>query len=234
VSARLLLIATLCALALPGAMLARWLLVAETPIVFADPPELPREIGPWHVDGESSLDDEVLAIITPDQYTMRHYTAPGRTPIWVYLGVYAGRAGYGSGAHDPEVCYPAQGWEILASERFVVPLAADAGLRTKLLEAHLGTAKEVVMYWFQPALRWPGPEAGEELMRVVDAVSGRPQYAFVRLSGPSDGGDEAERDLAEFAALIANPIRDYVESGSVDDAQHDVSTGSDEIERYSP
>jgi EpsI family protein len=213
-SARALLCATLVALLLPGAVLARWLLVADSPVEFAGPLDLPQEIGPWRADGANRLDDEVLALIEPDQYLMRHYSAPGRSPIWLYIGVYAGRAGYGSGAHDPEVCYPAQGWEILASEQFEVPLTAEDALRTKRLEAHLGSAREAVLYWFQPAKRWPAPVAVEELLRVVDAVAGRPQYAFVRLSAPSDGGDEAVRDLAEFAALIAAPIRGYVESGS--------------------
>ena len=212
-SSRLLLIATLAALLLPGALLARWMLVTDTPAQFLEVPDLPDEIGPWRVTDQRRLEADVLAIIEPDTYLMQQYTAPGRTAIWIYLGVYAGRAGYGKSAHEPEVCYPAQGWEILRSESFDVPLADSETLRTKRLEAHLGPLKEAVLYWFQPAARWPAPEAGEELLRVVDAVNGRPQYAFVRLSGPSDGSDAAARDLAEFAALVAFPIRAYVESG---------------------
>ena len=52
----------------------------------------------------------------------------------------------------------------------------------------------------------------EQFMRVLDAVSGRPQYAFVRLSGPTDSGTAAKRDLAEFAERIALPIRVFVDN----------------------
>lgn len=224
--------ATLVALLLPGALLVRWQLVSDTPVEFVGVPGLPSQIGPWTEDGENRLDAEVFAIIEPDAYLMKHYSAPGRTPIWLYLGVYAGRAGYGSGAHDPAVCYPAQGWEILASERFEVPLSNAATLHAQRLEAHLGSAKEAVLYWFQPASRWPAPAAVEELLQVVDAVSGRPQYAFVRLSGPEDG--DAVRDLEEFAALIAKPVRTYVESGSMELPTNAAATGEGPLGRHSP
>jgi hypothetical protein len=52
-------------------------------------------------------------------------------------------------------------------------------------------------------------------MRIVDAVLGRPQYAFVRLSAPRDAGPDAARDLAEFAKRIAWPVRVAV-SGALD------------------
>ena len=53
-------------------------------------------------------------------------------------------------------------------------------------------------------------------MRVFDAARGRPQYAFVRLSGPTDGSSTAIRDLTGFAAEIAASIRAAVEAvGSV-------------------
>ena len=55
----------------------------------------------------------------------------------------------------------------------------------------------------------------EQLMRIVDAVVGRPQYAFVRLSAPRDAGPDAARDLAEFAKRIAWPVRVAV-SGALD------------------
>ena len=46
--------------------------------------------------------------------------------------------------------------------------------------------------------------------RVFDALRGSPQYAFVRLSTPMHA-DGSAPDLAEFAALIARPIRSSVE-----------------------
>jgi hypothetical protein len=82
----------------------------------------------------------------------------------------------------------------------------------RLLAAHRGSAKQSVLYWFQPAGRWPAGAAVEQLARVFDAVAGRPQYAFVRLAAPGDASLDDERDLAEFAAQIARPIRAALEA----------------------
>ena len=46
---------------------------------------------------------------------------------------------------------------------------------------------------------------------MLDAIAGRPQYAFVRLSARSDGNPVAAADLAEFAVGIAPAIRGVVE-----------------------
>jgi hypothetical protein len=66
----------------------------------------------------------------------------------------------------------------------------------------------VVLYWFQPAGRWPGGAAVEQLLRIFDAIAGRPQYAFVRLSAPGRSDLEPTADLADFAARIAGSVRD--------------------------
>ena len=218
-SVRIRLASVALALLLPALVLGRWMLVTRSSAPTVSTPALPTAVGPWRSTAESRLNAEVLAMIEPDAYLMRRYEAPGRTPIWLYVAVYAGRAGYGKGAHDPEVCYPAQGWEILQSELFGVPLVDGGTLLTRRVEAHRGLAKETVFYWFQPANRWPAGAAAEQLMRVMDAARGRPQYAFVRISGPSDGGSTAARDLAEFAAEIAASVRAVVdEVGSADEA----------------
>jgi EpsI family protein len=217
-SARVRLAAVALALLLPALVLGRWLLVTSAPTPDVPALTLPDRVGPWRATAENRLEARILAQIDPDAYLMRRYDAPGRTPIWLYVGIYAGRAGHGKGAHDPEVCYPAQGWEIMQSESFEVTLGdSDRDtLFTKRLEAHRGPAKESVLYWFQPANRWPARAAVEELMRVLDAARGRPQYAFVRVSGPTDGSSTTIGDLAEFAAESAASIRDAVEAvGSV-------------------
>ena len=210
-SARFRLGAVAVALLLPALVLGRWLLATHSATPAVPVPALPTEVGPWRATAERRLGVEILAMIEPDAYLLRLYEAPGRTPIWLYVGVYAGRAGHGKGAHDPEVCYPAQGWEILQSELLTVPLVDGNTLATRRLEAHHGLARESVLYWFQPAKRWPVQTAKEQFLRILDAARGRPQYAFVRLSGPTDGTPTAVRDLAEFAAEIAFSIRTLVD-----------------------
>ncbi len=212
---RLRLAALAIAFLIPGLVLARWFGgggMAATPISL---PALSEAVGPWELAADTRMPDDQLALLEPDSYFVRRYTAPGRAPIWAYVAMYGGRAAYGKGAHDPEVCYPAQGWEIVGSRSVEVPLPKHETLRVKVLDAHHGNAQQAVLYWFQPAERWPASPAAEQLMRIVDAVLGRPQYAFVRLSAPRDAGPDAARDLAEFAKRIAWPVRVAV-SGALD------------------
>ena len=198
-------------LLIPALVVGRWTLATGATARPVAPPPLPRQVGPWTLSAAQEFEAEVLSVIEPDAYLMRLYEAPQRSPIWLYVGLYAGRAGYGKGAHDPEACYPAHGWEVLGSRSIELPLADARSLRSRLLDFHKENLKEVVLYWFQPAGRWPTRAAAEELLRIFDAAAGRPQYAFVRLSAASDGNPGVSRDLAEFAAEIAPAVRTAVE-----------------------
>jgi EpsI family protein len=205
---RLRLAASLCAVIGPGLLMGNWLAASASGVAAVAHPELPARVGEWIAAEDEELDAEVLAVIEPDAHVMRRYETEHGGAIWVYVGLYAGRAGYGRGAHDPEVCYPAQGWEIMESEPVSVALA-DGELAARRLIAQRDGRQESVIYWFQPAGRWPRIGAAEQLWRVGDAVGGRSQYAFVRLSAPVVRGKAP--DLAAFARALAPDLRALVE-----------------------
>ena len=63
-----------------------------------------------------------------------------------------------------------------------------------------------------PGMYQPAHGTGEiGALRFADDIAGRPQYAFTRLSGPSDSSQEAAQDLAEFAAEFAPIVRAVIE-----------------------
>lgn len=199
------------ALLLPALALGAWsFATARSPDVVQL--TLPERIGPWTALREESLSDDAIELVEPDDYVMRLYEAPGRAPIWLYAALYGGRSGYGKGAHDPEVCYPAQGWEIVGSREVDVPLGEAGSLRARELALQQAGQESAVLYWFQPAGRWPVAAALEELLRLYDAVTGRPQYAFVRISGRTAAGPESAAQLADFARALAPAIRTEVET----------------------
>ncbi len=198
------------ALLIPALLMARWSIGSTAPAPVARI-ELPRQVGAWNATQDQRLSDSIWSIIEPDAHLLRLYEAPGRNPIWIYVGLYGGRTGSGKTAHDPEVCFPAQGWEILERRSARVDLQRGDSLRATFLEAHLGIQHQTVLYWFQPAARWPAGAAAEQLLRIYDAVTGRPQYAFVRFTSSSSENATAADDLSEFAAEIAPAIRLVVE-----------------------
>lgn len=51
--------------------------------------------------------------------------------------------------HKPEVCYPAQGFELLAMRKDVLPLAGQQALPVMRLVARLGRRNEPITYWIR-------------------------------------------------------------------------------------
>ena len=173
---RLRLVAVALALLLPSQLL--WVWASTGPSMQVPSSALPSRVGTWSAGADEPLDPVVREMLGPSSYLARTYTAKGRPSIGLYVGFYSGRAGEARAAHDPEVCYPAAGWETLATGSVEVPVPGGGALRAQLLETHLGTDGQLVLYWFQPAARWPQGAMAEELRFVVDAIAGRPQYAL--------------------------------------------------------
>lgn len=212
-SARLVLVSA--ALLLPIAT-HHLIAVRATAVRRFDLGHIPTSLGSLELASEAELPADVLAMISPDAYTMRLYTDEKGPGIWAYLAFYSGSGS--KAAHDPEVCYPAQGWDIARLRSREVTLADGKSLSAKLLAATLGPQEELVLYWFQPAGRWPRRTPVELALRGIDALEGRSQYAFVRLStriasADRDQRSAAEARLVEAARALAPAVRAAVDEG---------------------
>jgi EpsI family protein len=163
----------------------------------------------WARTADEPLAPEVLAQVRPDAYVHRGYVDPEGSPIWLYLGLYSGLGS--EGAHNPEVCYPAQGWEVIEARSTWIPVGERDRFRARLVRVGQGSRTEWVLWWFQPVGRWTLGDAAEQLMRVYDGVRGRAQYGFVRLSTPALEGERAQEALVRFAAALAPRVREVVE-----------------------
>jgi EpsI family protein len=194
-----------------GALLLYWHSVSSPTRRTFDLDAIPTRIGERQLVEEDRLEPEIAQSLRVDGYLLRRYQGPDARPLWLYVAFYRGVGA--TGAHDPEVCYPAQGWDVQQSRELAIDLGERGSLRARLLRARLELQEETVLYWFQPATRWPRTTALEQLLRIYDALRGTPQYAFVRVSIP--GADELGAEaLAEFARDVALPVRDVLERGS--------------------
>lgn len=162
---------------------------------------IPDRLGALALAQEQELPADVLAQIAPDAHALRLYADENGGGVWAYLAFYSGTGAVG--AHDPQVCYPAQGWDIAALRSREVTLADGKSLTGKLLAASLGGQEELVLYWFQPAGRWPRPPLLELALRGIDALAGRSHYAFVRLSTRVPARDAAQQSAAEARLVDA-------------------------------
>jgi EpsI family protein len=178
-----------------------------------DASALPDRLGGHRLRAEQPLEADVITMLAPESYSMRVYADDAGSVVWIYVALYSGTGT--SGAHDPTVCYPAQGWDAAAPEERTLSLPSGETLTAKVLAASQAGREELVLYWFQPAERWPAPASPEHLLRIVDRFEGNPQYAFVRLStGLGRRGDttraDAEARLARIAVEAAPWIRKAV------------------------
>jgi EpsI family protein len=205
-------------LLIPAFAMARWTHQAGLQPQPLDRLPLPERLGEWRMLADEQLDAEALSIIRPDGHLLRSYQNGSEEALWLYVGYYTGRWGRGT-AHVPEVCYPAQGWEVAGWKSLAVDLGAGEELHATLLEAERGGAEEVVIYWYQPAGRWSREGGTEQILRAWDAALGHPQYAFVRLSVRVRPGESAQADaLLDFARSAAPAIRAMVEASGNPDA----------------
>jgi len=174
------------------------------------PARIPARLGEFALDREDALPEDVRAMLSPEAYVFRLYARPDGAPVWAYVAFYDGVGA--SGAHDPEVCYPAQGWDVVGLHDRELDLASGDRLHAHYLAATQGPSEELVLYWFQPPERWPAAPRVEPWLRALDGIAGRSRYAFVRLSTrvlPSvpDAVPAAEAELGALARELAEPVR---------------------------
>lgn len=206
--APLVLIAALALLPLALAVARDWSAGGEMRF---EAPSAPRELSHYRAVEDAALEADVLEMVQPDSYVMRLYRSErDATNAWLYLASYS--TSEATGAHDPAVCYPAQGWDLQGLRSLSVPLEGGESLTARLLLANQAGQQELVLYWFQPMGRWPQPAPWEQLLRAYDGFAGRPEYVFVRLSTPFS--ESAQAELVELAQQLAPWLRSAMQERS--------------------
>ncbi len=156
---------------------------------------LPDRIAAYRQIRDEKLGGEIVSMLEPESYTMRLYGDDQDSFVWLYFAIYSGSDS--TGAHDPAVCYPAQGWDTSAPTELELETADGERMAVKTIAATLGGREERVLYWFQPASRWPTTTPREQILRMIDGLAGRSQYGFVRLSMQVERPGDAARRAAD-------------------------------------
>jgi EpsI family protein len=111
----------------------------------------PKTIGAWRID-------ESLPVILPapdvqakldkiyNQVLSRTYVNPDGARIMLSVA-YGGDQSDGTNAHRPEVCYPAQGFQISGNRRTLIQLSDGDAIAARHLMSQLGTRFEPITYW---------------------------------------------------------------------------------------
>lgn len=162
----------------------------------------PKDFGGWRLDTNLPA-----SIVSPDveamlkslyaQTVTRTYIGPQGERIMLSVA-YGGDQSDATRAHRPDVCYPAQGFEILSSGDAGVDLGSGQ-LPVRHMFAKLGPRYEPVTFWFVVGERTAVSGQQQKLAQLSYGLRGLiPDGMLVRVSSIDSDADAAYRMQARF------------------------------------
>lgn len=164
---------------------------------------LPYEIGGFR-GADIPLDDTVEAMLSADFNVQRVYVRTTDDTVWLYLGYYGTERG-GTPEHTPDVCYWANGWEVIEDNR--VAILGHETRRAREFIVEQDGEKRLVLFWYRSYRNAAMPTT---LRLAWDhfagrLTEGRADGGLIRLSAriPDEGTiDSVRARLNRFAALL--------------------------------
>ena len=171
----------------------------------------PKAFGDWKID-----DRMPVQLISPDTQAMlnkiynqtlsRTYVSAKGDRIMLSVA-YGGDQSDGTRAHRPEVCYPAQGFQILSNQERVLEIG-DRPLRVRQLVSRMGGRNEPITYWITVGERVTLSGTEQKLAQLAYSTRGLiPDGLLVRVSSIDADVGNAYQVQRAFIADMAHGIR---------------------------
>lgn len=178
----------------------------------------PTAFGDWRVDAGMpvqlvSPDQQAVLSKIYNQVLSRTYMNSRGERIMLSVA-YGGDQSDATRAHRPEVCYPAQGFQIDSSADTAVSLDGHP-LRVRQLVSRLGGRVEPITYWVTVGDRIALSGTEQKLAQLSYSMRGVvPDGMLVRVSSINPNADQAfavqQTFLTELAKSIAPELRNQV------------------------
>ena len=171
----------------------------------------PKEFGDWTVDRSipvQLISPDTQAFISKIYNQTLSRTYVNRSGDRIMLSVaYGGDQSDATRAHRPEVCYPAQGFQIIAQQNAVVDIGART-LRVRQLVSRLGGRTEPISYWITVGDRVSLSGTEQKLQQLSYSTRGIvPDGMLVRVSNISTDSPRAFSVQQTFLAALAAAVR---------------------------
>jgi EpsI family protein len=178
----------------------------------------PKAFGEWRVD-----DRMPVQLISPDTQAMlnkiynqtlsRTYVNPKGDRIMLSVA-YGGDQSDATRAHRPEVCYPAQGFEILSRQDGRIEVLGRP-MRVRLLVSRLGSRLEPISYWIMVGDKLTLSGTEQKLAQLAYSIGGVvPDGMLVRVSSIDPDPQRAyglhSGFIADLGHAIQPAMRQYV------------------------
>lgn len=111
----------------------------------------PKEFAGWVVDTRGpvqlvSPDQQAVLNMIYNQTLSQTYVNTNGDRVMLSVA-YGGDQSDGTRAHRPEICYPAQGFQVRGDSVTTLPVEGNPGLRARKLIAQQGARVEPITYW---------------------------------------------------------------------------------------
>lgn len=167
----------------------------------------PKAFGDWALDARMAVQ-----LISPDTQAMldkiynqtlsRTYVNSKGDRIMLSVA-YGGDQSDGTRAHRPEVCYPAQGFQVAAMRKSAIDVSVRT-LPVRQLVATLGSRVEPITYWTVVGERVALSGSEQKLAQLAYSVRGLiPDGLLVRVSNVGPAGEAAYALHQAFIAQLA-------------------------------
>ena len=178
----------------------------------------PAQFGTWHIDTSMPMilpspDTQALLNSIYNQTLTRTYVNAEDQRIMLSVA-YGGDQSDGTRAHLPEVCYPAQGFQITSNTTGHLNLAGRQ-VSTRQLMAKQGPRQEPITYWLVVGDQVTVSRTDQKLAQFRLGLKGLiPDGMLVRVSSidpdMNHGYQVQARFLDEMAAAFPEPAKDRV------------------------
>ena len=174
----------------------------------------PSQVGSWTGQDEP-IAPEILNVLGPGDFLSRIYTTPAAGVPYVdfFIGYFPSQS-TGDTIHSPKNCLPGSGWTPMETSYLQVPLPGRPPLRVNRYVIAQGSARDLVLYWYQAHGRTPPSEYWARLYLVADAIRmNRTDGALVRIITPIAQGEttgHAQERAIGFAQQVVPAIDNYI------------------------
>jgi EpsI family protein len=178
----------------------------------------PEEFGEWRVDARAAMvlpspQTQALLDSIYNQTLTRTYINPLGYRIMLSVA-YGGDQSDATRAHLPEVCYPAQGFQITANESGQINLL-NRPVAVRYLMSKYGNRHEPITYWLVVGDQVTVSRTDQKLAQFRLGLKGYiPDGMLVRVSSidtnPAHGYQEQEAFLRDLAQAVPAAGRDRV------------------------
>ena len=182
----------------------------------------PKAFGSWVEDTRMPVQlvsPDAQAVIDKiyNQTLSRTYVNPQGERIMLSVA-YGGDQSDATRAHRPEVCYPAQGFQILASQDSGINLGTRT-LRVRQLQSRLGGRVEPISYWITVGDQITLSGTEQKLAQLSYSIRGVvPDGMLVRVSSIDPNTAKAYALHQSFVADMARAIRPELQAQVVGNA----------------